>query len=235
MVQRLVGLFCLLVALMAPADARHICPILCGSKTAAALPPPAIDGISNLGGPGTSSTMLLTLSTTKTNDVVIIHALCNLSSVSGVSDVAGLTWAKRASIGAGANDIEEWFAKSAAPLTGDAITVQCGAGVFNLSIAFAVSGTNFASPFDPGGPQTSATGTLSITTTHAKTFVIAAARFSSTTAPTAGAGWTPIISGTTGTFYVSEYKILTTTATTSLSTSNNADVNGSVMDAVYSQ
>ena len=98
------------------------------------------------------------LSTTKSNDVIVVFASETLdvqtSCTFGVSDTAGLTWIVRSPVVFGRNNhdqLQEWWAKSSGVLTSDSITESisgCGPNYNGLQV-FAISGANVNSPFDP--------------------------------------------------------------------------------------
>src|ERR1700680_557370 len=111
----------------------------------------SIDGSNSAAISTSALTGNVTLTTTQTNDIIIvIITIANLlgQTVTGITDSAGLIYAKRASKANGLIvSTEEWYAKSSGILTNDTITVTLNAGAqFNI-IAFAVNGAVFMKPF----------------------------------------------------------------------------------------
>lgn len=116
-----------------------------------------IDGTSSASGISVTS-IPVTLTTGKTNDIIVL-VICNRrgfvhTTVSGVSDTAGLTWAKRSSItldDAVSNffmDFEIWWGASPRALSSDIITVTFGAAIIGSVLAFGVNGASVSSPWD---------------------------------------------------------------------------------------
>lgn len=174
--------------------------------------PFGLDGTSNIVVGSTAASFTLTLTTTQTNDIIIVHILDNIGSITSISDTAGLSWSVRAQVGAVNDNISEWYAKSSGILTGDTITVTpLTSGGYNTAVAFGISGTtNFASPFDSGAPQTSASPPVSMTTATAGDFVFGMCRSGGASNPTVTGGtgtWTGIVSGVTNSFMGSGYQI----------------------------
>jgi hypothetical protein len=105
------------------------------------------------------TTCKLTLSTSKTNDLIILTGDEVSSSVhiSSISDSAGLTWHLRKQLSnSGQNSMtEEWYAIAANSLSSDTVTVTYSSKTSGGITAFAISGANTAAPFDPSGPVTS--------------------------------------------------------------------------------
>ena len=107
-------------------------------------------------GSSTSSYTLNPLTTSSTDDIVVVGTTILSSSVTvgKITDSAGLSWSPRsgqANSGSGSQetDTEEWYAKSASILSLDSVTVTLTGAASACSNAFAVKGANFASPFDP--------------------------------------------------------------------------------------
>lgn len=122
----------------------------------------------------------VTLSTTQADDVIVVGVVCggyyNLSTVTSITDTAGLTWKKRnqryqtggyksgssTTVNQGLN-IEIWWAHAPTALTGDVITINTNdpdtasadvegnvlSGNGSVSVvAFGVSGANYTTPWD---------------------------------------------------------------------------------------
>jgi len=143
---------------------------------------------------GAGSSLSVKLSTSKTNDIIIVdvhssHLSSPHRTVSSISDSAGLTWAQRSSVtmdNAGAqnayNDFERWWALSTGALSNDTITVSFSGSVDSATVlAYGVNGANTGTPWDANGslPATATsssntTPTVSgISTTSASTLLLA--------------------------------------------------------------
>lgn len=136
----------------------------------------------------TSGAVTATLSTTKTNDIIVVFAAgingSSTSSVTSITDTAGLTWAKRTGVNH-ASCFELWWAYSAGILTNDVITVNFANATTGRVTAFGVNGVtaaNYSAPFDtnaavPATTYSSGTAnTQTISTTATNTLVISAIR-----------------------------------------------------------
>lgn len=100
---------------------------------------------------GTTTTCAATLTTTASHDVIVACIETKGGTVSGIADVAGLTWTKRTSFNPASNstvDMEIWWAHAPSPLTADVITATLSSTAGVSMIVFAVSGANFGAPFD---------------------------------------------------------------------------------------
>lgn len=177
--------------------------------------------------PGTSgSSPTVTLTTTGAGKIVVI-ATINSASVNSISG-GGLTWSRigRSDTGAFTNKIEAWRADAASALTGAVITLNLNAGAeYATIIAFCIEGC-VTGTSDTEGLSEGATAPRSVTTTSANTIVVGGFRFGGTSDPSAGSGFTE--RGSTGGYTLAETKLLTAAATTSVTTSNDADSNGGV-------
>src|SRR6185312_1133023 len=132
------------------------------------------DGTAN-GAATSSASTTVTLTTSKTNDDIIVAVASrrgsSFTTVSSVSDTAGLSWAKRSSVtldNVGSNfhmDMEIWLANSPAALSNDVITVTLAAVPDTLQvIAFGLNGVPSSSPWDANGslPVTNASAASSV-------------------------------------------------------------------------
>ena len=154
------------------------------------------------------------MTTANGNDVIILDIAENGTTVSSISDTAGLTWHEEAVAGTAGDLIYQYYAIAPTALSADTITVNfAGTTYFTDLNAFGVSGANTSSPFDTNAslPGTSNSRTVSATTSNANDIIIAAYRFSSDVTPSAGSGWNSISSG--GDYYLSEYQIVSATQT----------------------
>lgn len=101
-----------------------------------------------------ASPCTVSLTTTKTNDVIIVFAknfTGSAGGVTGISDTAGLSWAKRTATSATngtVGNLEEWYAVSTGILSSDTISVAWSGGVFSRISAFGINGANTSLPFD---------------------------------------------------------------------------------------
>lgn len=198
---------------------------------------PAIDG-TVAGSTGSVNSIVVNLTTTQSNDILIAYIEANLNggdtTVNTVTDTSGLTWARRATNLDGAQVFEEWWAQAPAPLASDAITITFVHAATFISVgAFGVSGTTFASPFDTnaGLPFKGTFNDPVFSTTASNTFVISGMRFSATSTPTSGAGWTQVVSNA---FLLAQVKSFTSPQTNTTSTvgTGSGDENGWVADAL---
>jgi hypothetical protein len=124
---------------------------------------PTIDGSTNWGGSGVAGYTSPTLTTTKTNDIIVVCCQGEMvppaaRSISSVT-ATGLTFAKRASMtatssGFGTNcqaSAEIWWALATSTFSGT-ITATWSAAMDGTSFtAFGVNGCNTASPWDTNG------------------------------------------------------------------------------------
>jgi hypothetical protein len=197
----------------------------------------ALDGSVTANASSGTSLALPGLTTTKTNDVIVVFALVNSASgvisVSSIADTAGLTWTKRAGAGVTSQPLEEWYAISSGILSSDVITVTLSAAVAFLTLsAFAVSGANTTSPWDANVslPATSSTAAVSVSTTAAATMLIGGYRLSSVAAPGAGAAFTAI---TNVNFLLTEYEVVSSAQTAkAVPIGGAAATNGGIGDAI---
>lgn len=188
----------------------------------------AIDG--SVHGNNASTTSIgVNLTTTQTNDYIIVVIETNGGPVVSVSSVAlgSFTFMASQLVPAQTTQYEEvWYKFSSGTLTADTITVTNSIANFITVDAFGVSGSGQLSAiFDSGGPQTSATDPISITTASPSTMVIAGFRVG-TTSPTNGAGFTQIAGAN---FALVEYKLLSSAQTLSCTVGTGVGTsNGSI-------
>lgn len=146
----------------------------------------------------TSNTCKLTLTTSDSNDVIILTSYEASSSVhiSSISDQAGLTWHMRKQLSNSQQNsmTEEWYAVAPNPLSSDTVTVTYTASVNAGITAFGIFGANTNSIFDSSSPVT-ATGystrpSASISTSNANDIIIGMASCTTTgTISTYGGGY----------------------------------------------
>lgn len=198
---------------------------------------PAIDGANTRGCGHTTNSCSTTLTTSHTNDIVMVYTFESLdlqtSCTFSVQDTAGLVWHLRGSV-SGRNDGTtgsdrdqngEFWAQAATPLTSDNITesilgcasIQYG-GEYNGVIAMGVSGANFNSPFDPtnakavGASGFSNTPSANISTRNRGDMIIGVGQQSSFGTFTAGSGFTIVFASGPG-GAASEFQIVKSSVT----------------------
>lgn len=185
----------------------------------------ALDGFNNGNNSGTGS-VVLTLTTTKSNDIIVVFAAINSQGGDPTVSGGGLTWGSKRSTtftGAGSG-IWEFTAVAASPLSGVSITIAPFSDAYTEVCIFGISGANTSS-FDTGGPQTTTGTSVAITTANANDFVFYSSRTSS---GTISSGFTQI---GTGVFQITGYQIVTVTNTYTATDSNS---NGMIIDAAKS-
>ena len=120
----------------------------------------ALDGSAS-NGCGYVTTCNISLTTTQSNDVIIVGCDCWPSGTTfSVKDMAGLTFIPRESqLGIGGNQLmQTWYAISTSPISSDAISVtttRTGETWYGI-VVFAVSGANTVNPFVSGFPESQA-------------------------------------------------------------------------------
>src|SRR5229473_1825062 len=188
-------------------------------------------GVSSAGG---STTSTVTITTTQTNDLILLAVQANASNPTTIADGAGLTWTQ---LGTVIGTMQVYSAFSTGVLTSDVITITYAAlPGFDSIVAWGLHGTVTSSFFDPNGalPGTTTTSTpLTLTTSNACDFLFAAYSDNSGSV-TAGAGFT-LISGSGGNFMGVEYKIVTATQSAlSMTVSGGTSIKNGIGDAVKS-
>lgn len=161
----------------------------------------------------TGLTASISLSTTKTNNVIVVMVFSNQGPLVSVTGSTLGAFTKRASTGSGANIMEEWYAISPGILTMEIITAICPASGFSAMIGFAVNGAKTSAPFDTNValPSIGATDPVTVSTTATNTMVLGAFRMSTDT-PSAGTGFTQI-ENPASVFMLAEYKIVSSPQT----------------------
>lgn len=205
-------LFLLGLALFGPQASAQFngCPPgFCNLGSAAVSNALSADGTANTAGFSAANT--ITLTTTKTNDIIIVDIVNNACSggATTISDGALLSWTKHAG---GTGILQEYWALSTGILTADVIAIGCATGSVS-GAAFAINGANTGSPFDPNGaiPVIGTTTAVNISTTNANTFMFVAYKTTGSSC-TPGIGWTTI-SNNTGSFLFTEFQIATSPQT----------------------
>ena len=161
----------------------------------------AIDGTAQVVATnGTSSSV--SLSTTSTNDVVVVVVYSG-TTVTGVTS-AHLTFTKRVQYtNAQTLNQEIWWAPAASALTSESITANFTAGGSHTVTAFGVSGANTTTPFDtnvslPGEEEGfGAPATATISTSNGSDMLIASCFSSAPRTFTPPAGFATVLANTT--------------------------------------
>lgn len=218
-------LFLALTLLFATAIAAHaqFMPLGLG-QTVAGGGTPAIDGTNTVGGSSAVS-LSLTLTTTQSNDVIIVLAGGSNSVTPGTAlTVSGcsLSWTQKSF----ANDttgreVQLWYAIAASPLSGCTITETVTSGDWNVTgmTAEGISGANTTTPFDPNGASSgvahgvTSTPTVSgISTSNAHDILIGGVVAGGSGPPTAGSGFTQLWnSSAVAPVLASEYEVVSAT------------------------
>ena len=132
---------------------------------------PVVDG-SATGTAGAAATLGITLSTTNSNDVIVIQSVAEQNSTSAAPQITsitggGLTFVSRSTqfyAAGGANTAfyqEVWWAAAPTALSSVTFTIHYSATVDNAAAtAFGVSGCNTTSPWDANNSQPSVTTAL---------------------------------------------------------------------------
>lgn len=236
MSKRLLAIIGVLVFLTGAADARRICPILCARPVSNAVPL-SIDGsISNFTAVGTS--LALSLSTTKSNDVVVVGISNGASGPTiGVVGSSLGAFTRRSRSATGIQNVEMWYAIAAAPLSSETITITDTTTGSIGATAFGVNGAKTSAPWDTNAslPKTTIVfgGTVTISTTAANTIVLGYFKNTSTVSPTPGAGFTAI-APLANSFMIAQQKIVSAPQTNLVISegTGQGDTNGGTGDAI---
>jgi len=190
----------------------------------------ALDGSAH-GNNASGTSVAVNLTTTQTNDYIIVAIVANSGPIVSVSSTALGSFTFMAA-SAGSGNVEEvWYKFSSGTLTADTITVTQSAVDYITIDAFGVSGSGQTSAvFDSGGPQTTAgADPLSITTHNPNTMAVGCFRPNAAN-PTAGSGFNQI-SGAD--FALVEDKILSSAQTLSCTVGTGVGTsNGAVVFAI---
>lgn len=181
-------------------------------------------------GSGTSAT--ITISTTNSNDIIIVDFTDSVLFSTAAPTSANLTFSNRiAYTGAASQTLLRYYAVASSPLTSEVITIGTLNNGFSRGTAFAVSGADTASPFDTGSTQTGDADPISITTSTANTMVIGYYTCNTPTSP--GSGYTTINSAASD-FAISEYRVVSSANTYSVTigTGGVGTGSGGIIDAI---
>ena len=192
-----------------------------------------LDGNAALASNPSTAIGSVTLTTTRANDVIILEIAQNGTTVTSVSDTAGLTWHQRAVLDPASNPSYEYYAIAPNVLSGDTIDVNYAKTPFlEYENAFGISGANTTSPFDPNlsSPVTTTSSPASLTTTNANDFVFASYVDGASPAfPSPGSGWTAI---DTAFSFQSEYQVVSSPQTGLVATTAETGSETGFVDAV---
>lgn len=176
----------------------------------------------------TASSISVPLTTVNGSGLIVAAILTNAASVTSVTGT-GLTFTQRSggSVTTGGGSFLTIYTSPYSSNFNSNVIITPASSSFTTVTAFGISGLA-ASPFDSGGPVTSASTNTSITTANANDFVF----FNSSAAgasPTVGGGWTQL-SGASG-FQLVGYQLVSVTGTYTSSFSSSS-CTGTVIDAV---
>lgn len=162
---------------------------------------------------------------------IVVGFLVNGARCDSISDDIGqsITWnlVGRSDVGAFTNKLEVWEGVSSASFSGKTITINLNiSSAYVTAVAMALEGVDAGGSAIDGSVDAGAAAPLSVTTSTADTVVVGAFRFGATADASAGSGFTEV--GTNAGFFLMEKKVLASAATTSVTTSNDGDVNGGV-------
>lgn len=199
----------------------------------------ALDGTpATINGAATCTSQTLTLTTSSTNDVVLVGIEVNGTTISSVTS-AHLTFTQRAiTTAAGTQDAYEFKAIASTALSSEVVTINCsGAAMFLSAAGFAISGADTSTVWDSNAslPATSTTVIPSMSTSNANDFLVALVRCSGAANCIAGTGWSALAGGSGG-WFTAEYQIVSATQSSITPTINynggTSGTNGAIADAV---
>lgn len=177
---------------------------------------------------GTSAT--ITISTTNPS-VIVLDFTDQTSNSTAVPTSAHLTWVHHADGSPASGSIRRFYAIASSALTNEVITIGTIAS-FSRGTASAYNGVNTSSPWDSGGPVTSAgPDPLNITIANAVTMLYA--YFTCTTPTNPGTSWSTVHTAS-GDFAIAEDQATTVTGTysASLGTGGTGTASGIIVDAL---
>lgn len=193
---------------------------------------PALDG--SVGALCTSSctdSVILSLTTTGSKDVIVVGGASNGADITGVS-AAGLTFTERTS--ETPTYISEWVATASAPFSGNITVSLTGSITYYSLAAFGVSGiASLTTPWDGNAsvPAKGTSGTPTISTSSSSDFVFTLNRLSTPASPGIGSGWTSIYAPASG-YFIAEYQVVSSPQSSLQGTwTGGGSSNGWIMDA----
>lgn len=205
----------LALALVSPANAQTLHGVSDSLTGVGSCAPPSITLDGSVNNAAVASSVAVTLTTTKANDVVVvfIETNQNYNTITSVSSPTLGNFTIRAQVNnASPFGMMEWYATSVGILTGEVITVSMSSSAFTSVTAFGVNGAKLSAPYDLGVglPVTGSSDPITVSTLSSNTMVIGS--FSSASASaTAGAGYTGI--ALNANFHLAEYQIFSSQQT----------------------
>lgn len=196
---------------------------------------PALDG-SNYAINFFGTSQAVTLSTTNTNDLIVVDIVTTGGPVTSVT-ASGLTFSPHASAYNSASGVERWTAVASGTLSSETITVNTTSSGVLIVVVFGVSGANTSSPWQvsavTGENASGGVDPLSISPTAAA-FVVGLYQSTITNAPTAGSGFTAILDGSTsGAGICSEYEVVASSGAVSVTLNTGAgNATAGIVDAI---
>lgn len=176
---------------------------------------PTLDG-SATGNAAASTTVTASITTTKTNDIVIACVFVNGSPATVTPSGGGLSWNTRIN---GVNKVWEFWALAASTLTAQTITITFNSAMTAGLIVSGWNGCNTSNPFDPGAspPATGQTAaSVTVGTIYSGNYIpnaMAIAFFGMNTTGetwTVGTSWTSVASLNTSVSALLEYQSYST-------------------------
>lgn len=202
-----------------------------------------LDGSVGMGGL-VGNPVTVTLSTTKAGDIIYLFSISGTATITGISDVAGLTWHNRIApfMFNSSVNLESWWAYAPNALTADVISITYNTTPTPRIAAFGINGAaSSTAPFDPNvslPAEHQATGTSNsntISTNNANCFLISFLRGTNGLGTiTEPSGFTLIT--TTGSSLTDiGYKVVSAAQSSQVFTYNwtTSDTAEFIMDAVY--
>ena len=191
-----------------------------------------IDGIVH-GSSGGVSLALPGLTTTKTNNIIMVTGIGNSAAVTGVTS-PNLTFTRRGT--SPLSPTWAYWALAASPLTNEIITIAGASTSYLAARAWAVNGAKISAPFDGTGANTPygvPADPATITTTVSNTMVYAV--WSCNPDCSAGTGFTRLpVASFGGDYSMHEYQTFTTagTKTVTIGAPDNGSSNQGFLDAI---
>lgn len=200
----------------------------------------AIDGKVTGGGASAASTTVI-LSTTNPNDIIIVFAETNSTSVSISGTATGLSaWTQRQQQATTTTHylITEWYATATIPLTNCSITITPNTSAYTTVTAFGVNVPNINTLFDTNSsiPAKAQSGAISgISTNNSNDMFILGARQSSVASPAdVSLGGAPMTQISSGANYLNVCYLIVSSPQSNIAETggNSSDQNGVIVDAI---
>jgi hypothetical protein len=202
----------------------------------------SIDGTPALGSSSGSATVTCTLTTSLTNDIVIIYVHINHATVSVSNITGGLTWALRKRFTGNSVGEEVWWALAATAQSAVTFTVNLSGTPTNSDAGcFAINGANTSTPWDVNG-SLPATGTASsasaptvtgVSTTNANTMLLGMYGTQTGSSSSVGASYTLIqVGGSFGNIGQEQQVVSGTQSSVTVSWTGNHNSWNMIADAI---